>query len=86
MAATAQASLLNPFCTLSVASGGVLCSRALTAQKMARQHSDADTQVDSRSYNIILINFARGINPCDKTDIRAERYPIVVVMFEMALV
>ena len=32
------------------------------------------------------MNFARGINPCDNTDIRAERYPIVVVMFEMALV
>lgn len=49
IAATAQASLLNPFRTLSLASGGVLCSRALTAQKTARQQSDAETHVESRS-------------------------------------
>ena len=32
MAETAHASLLYPFFTLSGASGGVLCCRALTAQ------------------------------------------------------
>lgn len=43
IAATAHASLLNP------SDVGVLFSRALTAQNTARQHNDADTQVDSRS-------------------------------------
>jgi len=85
MAETAHASLLNPFRTASVASGGVLCWRALTAQKIARQHNEAETHVDRRLNNIIFMNFARGMRPCDNTEIRAERYPIVEVMFDIAV-
>jgi hypothetical protein len=73
MADTAQASLLYPVRTASLASAGVLCSLALTAQKTARQQSEADTQVDSKSKNMIFINFARGINPCERTEIKADR-------------
>lgn len=49
IAETAQASLLNPFRTLSLASAGMLCSLALTEQKIARQQSEADMQVDNKS-------------------------------------
>lgn len=85
MAETAQASLLNPFRTSSVASEGVLCCRAFTAQNIAKQHKDAETHVDSRSKNMIFMNLALGMRPCDRTEIRAERYPIVVVMFDIAV-
>ncbi|OKP10189.1 hypothetical protein PENSUB_4363 [Penicillium subrubescens] len=73
MAATAQASLLYPVRTTSLASAGVLCALALTEQKTARQQSEADTQVDSRSKNMIFMNFARGINPCESTEIKADK-------------
>jgi hypothetical protein len=29
--------------------------------------------VDSRSKNMIFMNFARGIRPCERTEIKAER-------------
>lgn len=73
MAETAQASLLKPFRTASLASGGMLCWRALTAQNTARQQIDAETHVDKRSKNMIFMNFARGMRPCERTEIRAER-------------
>lgn len=72
-AATAQASLLYPLRTASLASAGVLCSLALTAQNTARQQSEADTQVDSKSKIMIFMNFARGINPWESTEIKADR-------------
>lgn len=65
---------------LGDASGGVLCFLASTAQKIARQHKEADTHVESRSKSIIFMNLARGIKHCDNTDIRADRYPIVSVI------
>lgn len=34
---------------------------------------------------MIFMNFARGIRAWDKTEIKADRYPMVVVMLEMAL-
>ena len=85
IAETAQASLLNPFRTSSVASEGVLCCRAFTAQKIAKQHNEAEIHVDSRSKNMIFMNLALGMRPCDRTEIRAERYPIVEVMFDIAV-
>jgi hypothetical protein len=69
IAATAQASLLNP----SRASGAVLCPLAFTAQNTARQHSDADTQTEIRSKNMILMNLARGMSAWERIDIKAER-------------
>lgn len=62
MADTAQASLLKPFRTASLASGGVLCCLARTAQKIAKQQREADTHVDKRSKNMIRINLARGVS------------------------
>lgn len=73
IAATAHASLLYPVRTLSLALGGVLCSLALTAQKTAKQHIDADTHTAVKVKNMILMNLARGMRPCDTTDINAER-------------
>ena len=73
IAATAQASLLKPLRTLSLAAVGILCSLALTAQNTARQQSDAETHVASKSKTIIFMNLARGIRPWESTEMRADK-------------
>ena len=83
---TTQALLLYPAASAGVASGGVVCSLAATAQKVHRQLIAAARQVDTRLNHIIFINFALGPRVWAIIAIVDAKYPTVEVMSATASV
>jgi hypothetical protein len=72
IAATAAALLLYP---ARFVPGGVVCSRAFTAQYAPRQHNEAEQHVAMRLNSVTFIYIALGWRHCDTIEMITDKYP-----------